>query len=591
MPLLREIVVLLAAAVVLIPLFKYLKFGTVLGYLAAGVIVGPFVLGLITDISAMRDISEFGVVLLLFLIGLELQPSRLWILRRAVFGLGLLQMLSVGAALALGLAFLGFDWKLAILIGLTLAMSSTALVLPTLSERKELTAHHGRDAFAILLFQDLAVIPLLALLPKLAPTMAAESHGNIVLQVSAIVALIAAGRYLVRPFFHTLARMGGREIFTAGALLVVVAVALLMEAVGLSMTLGAFLAGVMLADSEYRHEIESAIDPFESMLLGLFFMAVGMSANLGLLVKAPLLLAGGALGLILVKAIVLYVLRRMFKGEEFSARMLAISLAQGGEFGFVVFALMAQGSLIEQKHADLFIMIITLSMIATPFLFLIIDKVHEAIRSRTEPPPFDAFDEPGNPVVIAGFGRVGQIVGRLISARKVKFTALDVSPEQVEFVRKFGNKVYYGDASQLTLLHAAKVGEAKVFVLAIDDVEASVKTALLMKRHFPHVPIIARARNRLHAYRLIDIGVDEFIRETHLSSLEMAKQTLIKLGLDEQTAKLSVERFNQHDRELLIRQQSIYQDEKALIASGRQGREELQSLFDSDTDFSEKSAG
>jgi voltage-gated potassium channel Kch len=465
-------------------------------------------------------------------------------------------------------------------------------VLPTLAERKELTAHHGRDAFAILLFQDLAVIPLLALVPKFAPSMQTSGASvNIFLQALAIIALIAVGRYLVRPFFHTLAKLGGREIFTAGALLVVIAVSLLMELVGLSMTLGAFLAGVLLADSEFRHEIEGAIEPFESMLLGLFFMAVGMSANLGVLREAPFQIASAALGLIAVKASVLFILRRIFKGEAFSSRMLAISLAQGGEFGFVVFALMAQGSLIETRVADMLVMIITLSMIATPFLFLLIDKIHEAIRSRTEPPPFDAFDEPGNPVVIAGFGRVGQIVGRLISARKIKFTALDVSPEQVEFVRKFGNKIYYGDAAHLPLLHAAKVAEAKVFVLAIDDVEASIKTALLMKRNFPHVPIIARARNRLHAYRLLDIGVDDFIRETHLSSLELARRTLVKLGMDEETATLSVDRFNEYDQGLLLRQQAIYGDEKALIATGKQGREELQGLFDSDTDFSKKTVG
>ncbi len=582
---LAQIAILLAAAVLVVPLFRKLRLGAVLGYLAAGVLIGPWCLRLITDVDSILHFSEFGVVLLLFIIGLELQPSRLWVLRRPVFGLGSAQLLLTAAIIGALALPTGQHWRAGVVIGLGLAMSSTAFILQTLAERDELTTRHGREAFAILLFQDLAVIPLLALLPLLAPGGGAGISGGWLKAggaVAAIVVMLIIGRQVLRGLFRGVAQFGNRELFTAAALLVVIGTALIMNRIGLSMSLGAFLAGVLLADSEFRHEIEADLEPFKGLLLGLFFIAIGMSVNLGLIRERPLWLVGVAAAMLLIKFAVLYAVSRRAGGDHAAARHLAVALAPGGEFAFVLFQLAGGSGIIDAGLEQSLIVAVTLSMMLAPLLYVIQDRWLEPWLKQAAEPEYDRIDEPGNPVVIAGFGRFGQITARILRMRGIPFTALEISPTQVDFVRKFGSKIYYGDASRLELLRAAKVEQAKLFLLAIDNVESSLKVAEVMRRHFPQVPIYARARNRFHCYKLMDLDVAILYRDTYLSSLEMARAVLQGLGIAEAEARRTVAMFREYDEALLLRQHAIYQDETALIQSVRQAAEELKSLFESD---------
>ena len=523
--------------------------------------------------------AELGVILLLFVIGLELKPSRLWALRRSVFGLGVLQLAGAAVALAAAGRYLGLSMSAAALVGIILALSSTAFVLPTLAERRELSTRHGREAFAILLFQDLSVIPLLALIPLFGtgkPT--ALTHPAVGLGLLVVVALI--GRPLLDALFRHVARVNSREMFTAAALVTVLGLALMMQAGGLSMSLGAFVAGVLLADSEFRHELEASIAPFQGLLLGLFFMAVGMSTNLSLLVKFPWQILGLTVGLIVVKFVMLYGLRRLIGGQKADARLLALALAQGGEFAFVLFDAAQSFRVLGEVQADKLTLVVALSMALSPLLLMLGDRLARAEAEAQPPRAFDTMPADAGEVVIAGFGRVGQIVGRLLLARGVPFTALDADPEQVDAVRKFGLKVFYGDAANLDLLHAAQLREARVFVLAIDDVEASLRTAELVRRHFPHVQIVARARNRFHASRLMDLGIQRQIRETLPASFEMARWTLELLHEPPALAEQLVSRFARHDAELLARQQAIAHDESQLIQSSRESRDELAQILE-----------
>src|SRR5262249_17136638 len=446
MHIVEQAAIFLLTAVVLVPLFQRAKLGAVLGYLAAGMVIGPWGLGIVADIESTLDFAEFGVVLLLFLLGLELEPARLWALRQPVFGLGGAQ---VGiAAIALGACawVLGLSWQGALIAGLACAMSSTALVLSSLGERGELATRLGRESFAVLLFQDLAVIPLLALVALLG---GATGHAGAQWEMAAkgggaIAAVIVASRVAVRPALKFIARHGSREVFTAAALLVVIGAALLMDKIGLSMSLGAFLAGVLLADSEFRHELEADIEPFKGLLLGLFFMAVGMSANFGLLKEAPFTVLGLALGLMAVKYGIMYVIARAAGTPNEAAQRLAVALAQGGEFAFVLFAAAAELGVFGREIAQLLVLVVTASMLLAPGAFLLHERLLTRWLERTSTPEFDTIDEPGNPVIIAGYGRFGQIVSRVLGMCGVRFTALEVSYQQVDFVRRFGNKVYYG---------------------------------------------------------------------------------------------------------------------------------------------------
>ena len=584
MPFLEQAAIFLGTAVIIVPLFRRMQLGAVLGYLAAGAIIGPWGIGLIGDAEATLNIAELGVVLLLFLVGLELEPSRLWALRQPVFGLGGAQVVLTGIAITAITVSLGLSWQAAIVVGFGLAMSSTAIVLAWLGERGELSSPSGRRAFAILLFQDLAVIPLIALLPLLGPDKVSGASGLLLAAkgVAAIVFVIVVSRLIIRPALKLVAHFGGREVFTAAALLVVIGAALLMEAIGLSMSLGAFLAGVLLADSEFRHELEADVDPFKGLLLGLFFMAVGMSANLMLLAAHPFAVLGVTLGLMVVKTLLLYAIARVSGSDGEEAQRIAVLLAQGGEFAFVLF-LAAQGhGILVGETAQFLVLAVTISMLIAPLSFILHERMLKRWLERRQPPEFDTIDGPGNPVIIAGYGRYGQIVSRVLRMAGIAFTAIEVSYQQVDFVRRFGNKVYYGDASRLELLESARTREAKLFVLAIDDVEASVKTAAVVRKNYPNLPILARARNRVHYYRLRDLDIEAIERETFLSSLETARQALEQLGMDHARAERAVSLFRKHDMRQMKAQYAVREDEAQLIQTTAQAAAQLQELFEAD---------
>ncbi|MGQ0578364.1 MAG: monovalent cation:proton antiporter-2 (CPA2) family protein [Betaproteobacteria bacterium] len=588
MGLLSEAAIFLAAAVVTVPLFRRFRLGAVLGYLAAGVIIGPWCLKFVTEVENILNFAELGVVMLLFVIGLELQPSRLWVLRRSVFGLGTAQVLVSGAVLgSIALAF-GMTMQVAVVVGLGLAMSSTAFVLQILAEKGQLTARHGRSSFAILLFQDLAVIPMLALIPLLGASdmdLGGRSTGLAALiAIGVIVAIVLGGRYLLRPILQAIAASGIREIFTAAALLVVIGTSLLLTSVGLSMSLGAFLAGVLLADSEYRHELEADIEPFKGLLLGLFFISVGMSADLGLIVSHPFAIVGATAALMAVKAAILLGIGRLSGHSWGSSRGLAVALCQGGEFAFVLFGLAADSAIMDRTLTDSLVIVVTLSMALTPLAFVLNDVAIAGWPRRPVEEKFDEIDAGENRVIIAGFGRVGQIVGRMLRAKRIPFTALDRSAGQIEVVRRFGSRAYYGDASRLDMLIAAKADTAEILVVAIDDVESSLRTAETAKKHFPKLRIYARARNRFHAHRLMDIGVDYLIRETYGSSLELTQQVLRGLDLTEWEAQDAVATFRRHDEQFLVRQHAVYHDETQLIQSSKEAVQELESLLQSDAE-------
>ncbi len=573
--------IFLAAAVVAVPLFKRLGLGSVIGYLAAGVIIGPSGIALVHEVEATLHFAEFGVVLLLFIIGLELQPSRLWRMRGSVFGLGGAQVAVTAAIIAATGLTVGLTLAAAGVIGVALAMSSTAFATQILGERRELNSAHGRSAFAILLFQDLAAIPILALVPLLGND-DGEGHSltGVAIAAGVIVALVAVGRFLLRPAFRFIAAAHSHELSVASALLVVIGTAIVMQSVGLSMALGAFIAGVLLADSEYRHELEANLEPFKGLLLGLFFMAVGMSANLHVLFEQPLLVIGLSLGLVVLKFAVLFALGRATTCSSVQAVSLGASISQGGEFAFVIFGVALQAGVLDAQTSELLIVVVTLSMVTTPLAFIARDRWN---ARRKEPArEFDAIDAEGSRVIIAGFGRFGQIVGRVLRLKKIPFTALDASAEHVDFLRKFGNRIYYGDASRLDLLRAAKADEAKVLVLAIDDFEASMRTLRVVQENFPELEIIARARNRQHAYALYGAGVEVVIRETFAGSVEAATKTLEALGDASDDAQRAALRFAAYDEKMVLEMHVHRDDEKTLIASAKQYGQELEKIFDED---------
>ncbi len=585
MSLLAQIAIFLAAAVIAIPIFRYFKLGSVLGYLAAGIIIGPGGLGLISKIDTTQHLGEFGIVLLMFVIGLELQPSRLWVMRKPIFGLGSAQVLVTTLALG-SVAYFAFSqpWQSALVIGLALSMSSTALVLQLLAERGQLNSQYGRSAFSILLFQDIAVLPALALLPLLGGVAAARATGPggwLALKFVAVLAtVIIGGRYVLRPMLRVVAATGVAEAFTAAGLLVVIGTALLVSQVGLSLSLGSFLAGVLLADSEFRHELEADIEPFKGLLLGLFFITVGMSANLSLVLQKPLILIALILGFMLLKLAILLAIGRVSGLSPSASRGLAFSLPSGGEFAFVLFGLAATLGIMDAEYAELLVLVVTGSMILSPLLLVLHDVTFS--KKESDDRPFDTPEELYPKVIIAGFGRFGQIVGRILRARQISFTALEASQSQVDFLRRFGNQVFYGDASRLELLRAAHAENASVFVLAIDDVEASVKTAELIRKHFPHLKIFARARNRQHAFRLMDLDVRYIIRETFVSSLELSEKVLESLGMPKSKAIDTVRRFRAHDEATMAKQASVKDDEKKLLQSARESAEQLLTLFEAD---------
>jgi len=582
-----HVAVFLAAAAIAAPLGRLLRVGSVLGYLAAGVIIGPSVLGPLyglDDVESLLYLGELGVVMLLFVIGLELRPIRLWSMRSSIVGLGAAQLTATAAVLtAIGVA-LGLVNTQALFIGLALSLSSTAFALQVLEERGELTARHGRLGFSVLLFQDLAAIPLIALVPLFA--VGAHEHSmdlrSALIAIATILGVIIAGRFLLRQLYRIVAATGVREAMTASALLTVVGVTLIMEAVGLSAALGAFIAGALLADSEYRHQIEADIAPFEGLLLAVFFIAVGMSIDLGVLTGEPAKLLAIVSGLVAIKALVLYALGRWWGLDSPAARRLGLVLSQGGEFAFVLFGAGAVEGVIDRSMANLLTVAVTLSMAATPLLLL----ADDVIKRMLEPAPPDYETPPSGDehVIIAGFGRFGQIVARILRARRIPFTALDSNVAQVDFVRRFGAQIYYGDAARLDILRAAGAHKARAFVLAIDNVEHSLRVAEMVRMHYPDLKIYARARDRTHVHKLMDLGVTVIERETFLAALELTKTLLRGLGLREVEVKRLTETFQRQDERRLYEEYQYYTDREKIRANALSQAKELEELFARDID-------
>jgi len=580
MSLLAQSLVFLLAAVIAVTLSRRLGLGSVLGYLAAGVIIGPFGFAFFRDPDNILHFAELGVVFLLFIVGLELKPSRLWVMRRMVFGLGAAQVFASSIAIAAVAWAFGFDAKTAIVGGLVLGLSSTAFVLQMLAEKKQLSASHGRAAFSVLLFQDLAAIPLIAMLPLLGANASSDDGVNwlqIGLMVGTIGGLVIGGRLLLTPILKVAARTGIPEIATA--LLVVIGAALLMQFAGMSMVLGAFIAGMMLADSEYRHQLEADIAPFKGLLLGLFFIAVGMSVNIGLLLEIPARIIVIVTVLMATKAIVLYPLSRLFgMCDRAAALKLSAILAQGGEFAFVLLAIAASESILPQGLIDELILAVAISMLLTPLIYAAAEAAGGKPKP-VDPAKFDVATNEHNDVLIVGFGRVGQIIGRLLNIVGDSFTALERDSAQVEFVRRYGASVHYGDAARPELLRAAGAEHAKVFVLAVSNMEESLEIAASVLRNYPHLTIIARARNRRHAHKLMDLGVEHIIRETLLSSLAMSEQVLQQLGRRPKEVQHVIESFRDSDSRLLIEQQAIHDSEEKLIQSSKDTAAELEALL------------
>lgn len=594
MALVQDTVLFLGAAVIAVPLMKRLGFGALLGYLAAGVAIGPFLLGLVSDVDAILHFGEFGVVLLLFIIGLELHPSRLWALRRPILGLGSSQMLLSAAAIAVATFLFGINLKQSVVIGLVLALSSTAFALQTLAERKELRTQHGRAAFSILLFQDLAVIPLLAVLPWIATASiekvadgAADMTDTQWLQIGfsvvAVVVAVLGGRYVLRPFLRLVASADVPELFTAAALLVVLGMALLMEEIGLSMALGAFLAGVLLADSQYPHQLEGDIEPFKGLLLGLFFIAVGMSMDLDTLFTAPLMVLGAAIGLMAIKIAVLLLLGVLSGMRWDAALALGAVLPQGGEFAFVLFGQATSVGAVDRPTADFLILAVAISMALTPLSVALAARLRRAFdRDDTAAAPLPEVEEQEARVVIAGFGRFGQIVGRLLNMRHIKFVALDSDDARIEVARRFGNEAYFGDANRLQVLEAAGTGRAEIFVIAVDNPDRAVEIARMVRMHFPGIRVYARAADRFHAYRLLEVGVDAVHREMFGSSVDLARDVFVGLGLPGREADQITRTFKAYDEKLLRDQYRMRGDETAMLRSAREAAAHLATLFEQD---------
>ncbi|MBI2393292.1 MAG: glutathione-regulated potassium-efflux system protein KefC [Deltaproteobacteria bacterium] len=573
--LLFDTMVYLAAAVVCVPLAARLRLGSVLGYLVAGCVIGPFGLRLVADVQSTLHFAEFGVVLMLFLIGLELDPARLWQMRGAVFGGGSLQMAASGLVLALGLRAVGLSWTAAIVAGLSIALSSTAIAIQTMRERGLLTTPMGRTAFAVLLFQDVAAIPLIALVPLLAGGGRLEVLG-VAKVLAAVLAVIVIGRYLTAPILRVMARTGLREVFTAFALLLIVAIAQLMHAAGVSMALGAFLAGVLLASSEFRHALETDIEPFKGLLMGLFFIAVGMSIDFSLLRASPLLVVSLVASVLALKGAALALISSKLEVPTPQRWLFAALLSQGGEFAFVVFGVAGQARLMPGRWDGILTLVVALSMACTPLLLLLHDRLmRRAVPHRDA----DVIEHDGAPVIIAGFGRFGQIVGRLLFASGIRATVLDHDPDQIALLEKFGFRVFYGDATRTDLLHSAGIEHARLLVVAIDDQAASLRLITEVREHYPEVRIVARARNVGHYLALRQLGIDLIERETFESSLRAGRRALEVLGVHPYEAREAADRFRAHNVRSLEELLPFLADESRRLSMARAAREQLEAQF------------
>ena len=573
-------VLFLFAAVVAVPLAARIGIGAVLGYLLAGIAIGPWGLGFISDVDEILHFSELGVVFLMFIIGLELNPSKLWQLRRSIFGVGAAQVLFSAAILAGLLMLTDFSWQAATIGGIGLAMSSTAMALQLMRDKGMNRSESGQLGFSVLLFQDLAVIPALALVPLLAGP--GDDHfdwAKVSMKVLAFAGMLIGGRFLLRPVFRFIAASGVREVFTAATLLLVLGSALFMDALGLSMALGTFIAGVLLAESEYRHELEIAIEPFKGLLLGLFFISVGMALNLGVLYTHLLWVIVSVAVLVAVKTLVLYVLARI-SGLRSSERMqFASVLSQGGEFAFVLFSTASSQKLFKDDQMALLLVTVTLSMMTTPLLMKLVDKL---LSRRLNPAddedeaPWVEDDKPQ--VIVVGFGRFGQVIGRLLMANKMRITVLERDISAVNLMRKYGYKVYYGDATQLELLRSAGAEAAESIVITCNDPEDTMKLVELCQQHFPHLHILARARGRVEAHELLQAGVKHFSRETFSSALELGRKALVSLGMHPHQAQRAQMHFRRLDMRMLRELMPVHSD-TAQNSRVREARRELEEIF------------
>lgn len=577
--------VFLGAAVVAVPLARYLRLGSILGYLVAGLVVGPQLLGLVPETAAIAEVAELGVVLMLFLVGLELEPKRLWAMRRPIFGWGSVQYLGCTAVLAAVALAVGTPWRLAVVVALGLAMSSTAVALAVLAERNLGRTTAGESILSVALLQDIAAIPVLALVPILAAS-GAQHDGDgqawwaAAKAVGAIVVIIFGGRLLLRPALRWIAHSKTPEIFTAAALLLVMGTAALMQLAGLSMALGAFLAGVLLAESEYRRELETDLEPFKGLLLGLFFIAVGMGLDLRAVAAQPGLVAAVLAALLIGKILVLVLMAKAMKIPLVERPAFVILLAQGGEFGFVVFQLAQGQGLIDAAQNSALVAAVALSLALTPLLLSGGDRLmSQKLARRADRRKADEAPPPPAPILIAGSGRYGQVVGRMLRAGGLEATLLDHDAEAIEGLRRFGWTVHYGDATRLDLLKTAGADRARVLVIAIDDIDQSVALAQLAREHFPRLTLVARARNVQHYYQLRELGVQHIERETFDSALLSARTVLELSGMEPHAARRQAMRFRQHNIEVLERMAQLRGDEKALIAAAKLGRQQFEELL------------
>lgn len=590
--LLLNVFIFLSAACVMVPIASRFKLGSVIGYLIVGILIGPFGLKLIGNAKQIMHFAEFGVIMMLFLIGLELEPAKLWKLRKLIVGLGGLQVIITTAVLTSIGILLGYDWRASFAISMALTLSSTALVLQMLQEKNLLKTTEGETSFAVLLLQDIAVIPILIIMPLLDP------QGSVVVNMQepsfiaqlpkwlhallitgVIGAIILTGHYLSRHLFLIIARTHLREVFTAFSLALIVGITLLMEYIGVSPALGAFIAGVVLANSQYKHTVEADIQPFKGLLLGLFFISVGMGMNFTLFSQQMTLIIAAVLGLITIKALVLFILGRAFELTKIQTIGFALALSQGGEFAFVLFQYASETEVIPHSAAGFFTLVVALSMLATPFLMLLYHRfVVPQFMSRIPQQAYDPINEK-NGIILAGYGRFGQIIGRFLNGEHIKVTVLEKNPEQIELLRKFGYKGYFGDANRLDLLKSAGAEHAKLLIVAVGNADINLEIVKLAKREFPHLKIFVRARNRLHAYELDKAGADYFRRELFDSSLIMTKEVLKFLGYKPEDIEKKALAFQNHDEATLYKSFEFYEEETDLINFTRQAKGELESIL------------
>ncbi len=576
---LQSSVVFLSAAVIAVPLAQRFGLGAVLGYLLAGVLIGPWGLGLISDVDAILHFAELGVVLLLFLIGLELNPKKLWQMRGPILGLGGAQVVVSTFVIGSIVSLFGLSMQVSLVIGMGLALSSTAIALRVIEEQGLNGTETGQSGFAVLLFQDIAVIPMLAVLPLLAGGQTGGNWLDVLTVLGSVIALLIGGHFLLRPLFRFVVMNGGRELFTVASLLVVLGIAVVMQNLGLSMALGTFLAGVLLAESEYRHELEIAIEPFKGLLLGLFFIAVGMSVNLGLLVLLPLEILATVVALVTAKGLVLYVLARAARVRPKARSRMAAILSQGGEFAFVIFTAASQEGILTQEQVAFLLVVVSLSMVTTPLLLMGQKKWFAHTLNQEEESVTSNVVDRRPRVIIAGFGRFGQVVGRLMYANKIKVTVLESDASQIHLLRKYGYKVFYGDATQIDLLRAAGADKAEALVICTDSPDEVMAIVDICREHFPKLKLLARARSRVEAYQLMSHGVQNYSRETFLGALDLGRQTLVELGMHPYQAKRAEAHFRKLDNAMLKDLLPQHSEDKKLAQRAKEARKELEEIF------------